>query len=96
LWIADEVKQPAEESKAITAAKAEPCGERRQGIHEGAWVVDGTSDGVGDDMCHSFGLLTVEEEVGRDSGGSRRGKTAESDTLGAIELAVVETDIGSP
>jgi len=59
LWIADEAEEPPEKGKTVTASESEPCGVGGKSIGKCARVVINIANGVGHDVRHRVGLLTV-------------------------------------
>jgi hypothetical protein len=65
--IRSEVKEESEQRKTIVPAESEGNRIRRKGIGEGTWVVVDTPDRLRGDLRYRFGILSVPEQVRRDS-----------------------------
>ena len=93
LRVANEVKKPAQEGEAVAPPETEAYRVGSQSVREGARVVVGATDCVGDDMSHRLGLLTILKEIGGDSGRPGDRKTTKPNPRGGIQLTVMETHV---
>lgn len=94
LGVANQIEQPAQESDAVLSAETELRGVRSEGVREGAGVVVGAADCVGDNVSYRLGVLAVGEQIGRDSRRPGDRQAPERDPLAVRHLAVMEAHVG--
>ena len=61
LGVANKIEQPAQESDAVLSPESELRGMRSEGVRDGAGVVVGAADCVGDDLSYCLGVLAIAE-----------------------------------
>jgi len=67
LRVADQIKQPAQESDAVLSPEPKLRCVRSEGVRKGSGVVVDTADCVGDDMSYRLGVIAVGEQISRDA-----------------------------
>ncbi len=67
LGVANQIEQPPQESDAVLSPESKLRGVRSEGVREGAGVVVGAADCVGDEMSYRLWVLAVGEQISRDA-----------------------------
>jgi len=95
LGVADQIQQPAQESDAVPTPESKLRGVRGESVREGAGVVVGAVDCVGDDLSYRLGVLAVGEQISRDASRPSDGQAPKRDPLAIRHLAMMEADVSS-
>ncbi len=67
LAVSDEIEEPAQESDAVPAPEPKLRGVRSESVREGAGVVVGAADCVGDDLSDRLRVIAVGEQISHDA-----------------------------
>jgi hypothetical protein len=91
--IADQIKEPEKQRRAVSAPEPEPRRVGRQSVRDRARVVMARPDGVSHQVGHRLGILPVIQKVGGDPRWPGDGQSADHGPLTVVNGPLVKPDV---